>query len=276
MTDIITDINNSADAIDRIAELSIAAVAIQSHNDTHHIIVPEGYKHIDITKQVEAQFAAPSRKTGTAKLSSLGSFCTYVEDQDCANTAYIYADPDTRSLTAIFNDLRDTKTTGWRDHRAQYTVELSREANNWISNNKVQMGQEQFANFIEDNIADIAEPAGEVLLAIACTLQAKTDVNFASSKRLDNGQVQLTYNETISATAGSGNIEIPREFAIGIRLFKNGEGYKLKARLKYRLNGGSVKFWYELDRVENAIESEFQELVKAVQETGYTVLFGKA
>lgn len=70
-------------------------------------------------------------------------------------------------------------------------------------------------------------------------------------------------------------IEIPREFKIGVRLFKNGEGYKLRARLKYRLAGGKVKFWYELDRPENAIEDAFQAYIDHARENGFTVLIGK-
>ena len=87
------------------------------------------------------------------------------------------------------------------------------------------------------------------MLDMATTIQAKTDINFSSAKRLQNGQVQLQYTETIDARAGAnGALEIPKEFTLGLRIFKNGGGYRLKARLKYRLNAGTLKFWYELDR----------------------------
>ena len=121
----------------------------------------------------------------------------------------------------------------------------------------------------------MVEPSGESLLKIALTLQAKTDVNFRTSRRLDNGQVQLQYVETIDARAGDGSLEIPREFTIGIRLFKNEAGYKLRARLKYRLGNGKVKFWYELDRPLDAIEDAFKGKADEVQEkTGYPLLYG--
>jgi uncharacterized protein YfdQ (DUF2303 family) len=61
-----------------------------------------------------------------------------------------------------------------------------------------------------------------------------------------------------------------------VRLFKNGDGYKIKARLKYRIGNGKVKFWYELDRVENAVEDAFKDYIEQVKESGYTVLIGKA
>lgn len=112
---------------------------------------------------------------------------------------------------------------------------------------------------------------------MATTLQAKTEVNFSSSKRLDNGQTVLNYSEAINATAGAGAIEIPNKFTLGMRIFKNGGGYSINARLRYRLGHGKVKFWYELDRPENAIEDGFADYIKAAQEqSGYTILYGKA
>ncbi len=273
MTD---QVHIGADTIDRIAELAHASIASQTIGLTTHLIVPKNYNHIDITHLIESVQASPNRKKGAVALLDIESFNLYVKDQAATDTGYIYADPEARTLTAVFNDDKAIKRSGWRDHRAVFKAELSRECDNWIRNNKQPKEQEEFAIFLEDNIADIAEPSGDVLLAIALTLQAKTEVNFSSSRRLDNGQVQLAYTENIDARAAAGNVEIPKEFAIGVRLFKNGDGYKIKARLKYRLNSGKVKFWYELDRVENAIEDAFKDYIEKAKESGYTVLIGKA
>jgi len=266
--------------IDKIGTLVKAAAAVQEVGDTYHLVLPDDHKHIDITDAVRKARPHPSRKTGTAALGDIDSFIAYVKAQGEPNRTVIYADPDSRTLTAVFNDHEEcdaeNSLAGWRDFRAVYAASLSREFSNWQSMHTKPMEQEQFAIFLEDNIADIVEPSGETLLQVALTLQAKTAVDFSSSKRLDNGQVQLTYTETIDARAGNGSIEIPREFAIGCRLFKNGDGYKIHARLKYRLGAGRVKFWYELDRHENALEDAFKAYVeKASKETGYPVLIGR-
>lgn len=265
--------------IEKIAAMSDAATVIQEKNGSFHLLVPAGYQHKDVTSIIESAQEAPHRKRGAIVLNDIESFNRYAADQGSNAQTYIYADPEARSLTAVFND-HDTRaelqvSPGWRDFRAVYTAELSREFTTWIKNNKQAKEQEDFAIFLEDNIADIMEPSGESLLAIALTLQAKTEVNFSSSRRLDNGQVQITYTENIDARAAAGSIDIPREFAIGCRLFKNGEGYKIRARLKYRLGGGKVKFWYELDRPENAIEDAFIKYIEKARETGFTVLIGK-
>jgi uncharacterized protein YfdQ (DUF2303 family) len=263
--------------IEQIGALTVAAAGVRSIADAHFLVLPPEYKHVDITKQIEETLTEPHRKRGTVVLSDLTSFLQYVADQASTDDCYIYAHPDTRSLVAVLNDHGQDYDglPGWRDFRVCYTAELSREFAGWVKNDKRPMEQEEFAVFLEDNVADIAEPSGETMLQVALTLQAKTEVAFSSHRRLDNGQVQLAYTETIDARAGAGDIMIPREFALGLRLFKNGEGYKVRARLKYRLGGGKVKFWYELDRAENAIEDAFQAYVDEARESGFTVLIGK-
>lgn len=259
-----------------LGALAAAALEANSVSGHHYVIVPKDYKREDITKAVEEAQPIPNRKRGTVQLKDVASLLDYCKDQAASATAYLYADPDKRTVTAVFNDHRDVVNAGWRDHRAEFKAEFTPEFSKWIAKNTQQMGQSEFAEFIEDNFADITEPAAQVMLEMATTIQAKTDINFSSAKRLQNGQVQLQYTETIDARAGaSGGLEIPKEFTLGLRIFKNGDGYKLKARLKYRLHSGAIKFWYELDRPERAIEAAFDGYVTTLREdSGYAVLLG--
>lgn len=266
-----------------LSALSSAATEVHESGGYMHAIVPKDYKLEDISKAVEKMQMAPRRKTGSVQLKDLDSLLLYCNDQNqdgdiarASVTGYIYADPDQRKITAVFNDGRAPDMPGWRDHRAEYKAEYTPEFSKWMERNKHQFDQSGFAEFIEDNMADITAPAATALLEMATTIQAKTDINFSSAKRLQNGQVQLQYTENIDARAGAnGAMEIPKEFTLGLRIFKNGEGYKVHARLKYRLHGGSIKFWYELDRVERAIEDAFSGYVETLREkSGYVVLLG--
>jgi uncharacterized protein YfdQ (DUF2303 family) len=272
-----------------IGALTVAAAAIHQQGDAFFSIVPEGYQAKNITAEIESAALTPRRKSGTVHLADVTSFATFVSQQGSPDNTYIYANPDTRTLVAILNDHAIGESAGGaslpgrRDYRAIYQAEYSREFAKWLAFDGKQMSQEEFAVFLEDNIADIAppadgsnEPSGDILLAVALTLQAKTEVDFKSHKRLDNGQSQLVYSEEVRATAGGdGTLDIPRSFAIGLRLFKNGEGFRINARLKYRLGGGKLKFWYELDRPENAVEAAFQSYIDAASTSGFTVLTGK-
>jgi uncharacterized protein YfdQ (DUF2303 family) len=186
----------------------------------------------------------------------------------------------------VFNDHRHADHAGWRDHRAVYKPEFTPEFQRWSGMAKKPMEQLAFAEFIEDNFADITDTrdaAGQVassaamLLEIASTLQAKTAIEFKSARRLDNGQNQLLYNEAISASAGAaGNLTIPREFTLAIRIFRHiNVLYIIRARLKYNLRGAAVHFRYELDRPERSVEDAFAGFVQRLrEESGYQVLAG--
>lgn len=274
----------SADALQVAEQLMIlagAALAPQELGDARFLTVPPGYSMQEVTGQVEKAQAMPSRKRGTVQVKDVASLLTCLHDQmlqGAKETAYVYADPDARTITAIFNDQRGG--AGWRDYRAALKAEYTPEFQRWLENNGASRAKSQadFAEFIEDNLADVAEPFAQQLLTVATTIQASSGIEFKSARRLQDGQSQLTYHETINATAGAdGALSIPKEFTLGLRIFKNGGGYLLKARLKYRLAAGSVKFWYELDRPERAVEDAFTGYVNEVREkSGYAVLIGAA
>lgn len=262
---------------DELATSLAATMAPREVGRTVWLPVPDSYTLHDLTEKRDRAEPFDARKRGTAQLLDLPSFMTYCKDQGMDGMGYIYANTDRRSFTAVFNDYRD-RVPGWRDHRATYAAAFTPEFQRWMDNNGSGKAKDQtsFAEFIEDNFADLVPPFAQQLLDVATTIQAKTDINFSSAKRLDNGQVQLGYTEVIDAKAGAdGALTIPREFELGLRIFKNGDGYKLKARLKYRLGNGGVKFWYELDRPERAIEDAFAGYVQQVREhSGYSVLIG--
>lgn len=256
-----------------------AALRPETVGHAYFVNVPPGYRHEDVTLQVRKAAPAPHRKQGVIELASVESFIIFCKEQECEKTGYIYASHDTRTMTAVFNDNRSLDA-GWRDHQAKFQAKFTPEFQRWLDNNGYSRAknQSEFAEFIEDNLADITEPAAQQLLEVATTIQAKTDINFSSAKRLHDGQVQLGYTESINASAGAnGALQIPKEFALGLRIFRNGDGYKLRARLKYRLASGQVKFWYELDRPERAVEDAFTGYINAVGErSGYVVLLGNA
>ena len=265
----------------QVAEQLAASVAgalnLRQHGDATLAMLPGGYELRDVTSIIEKAAPVRNRCQGTVMLGDVDSLLAYCDDQACQEFGYIYADPDGRSITAIFNDQRLRSVPGWRDHRAHFTAQLTPEFQKWMSNDKKAMSQGEFAEFIEDNFADLNGQDAQTLLNVATTIQATTGINFSSARRLQDGQVQLTYNEVIDAKAGAdGALKIPQVFTLGLRIFKNGEGYKLTARLKYRLAAGGVKFWYELERPERAIEDAFAGYVAAVREkSGYVVLIGK-
>lgn len=161
------------------------------------------------------------------------------------------------------------------EHRVAYAFPQTVEWQRWQSHSGKRMNQTDFALFIEDAIPDIVSPPGADLLEIVTTLQAKTDITFASATRLDNGQVQFVYQEDIKGTAGAkGTLKIPDTLQLGIRLFHGMAAYAIEARFRYRIKDGSVTFWYDLVRPERIVEDAMGQVydqIKAGMQRGQLI-----
>lgn len=259
-----------------ISALTAATLEPKTVGSNTFIVTPDEYTLHDVTSAVEKWRPEPNRKAGTVQLYDVPSLVQLMQDQGRAGFGYGYADVDARTITVVFNDQKNEQLPGWRDHRAVFTAQFTPEFKMWMARNKQPMNQTEFSEFIEDNFADIDGAEAANLQKVALTIVATTGIEFKSARRLENGQNQLTYNEVIDAKAGdNGTLTIPQKFHLGLRIFANGGGYALTARLKYRLTGGGVKFNYEIERPERAVEDAFNGYVEKVRtESGYTVLLG--
>lgn len=237
--------------------------------DTPVMLVPVGTTVLDLEKHLPA----PTRKRGNVTLRTVDSFVRYVL-MEKADATRIYASVADARFTAVFNDHHSTP--GWRDYRAGYSCPASVEWETWKASDGKRMNQEEFAQFIEDNVPDVVQPPAAEMLEISRTLEAKKKVNFASGLRLSNGQNELTYEESISGTAGKGKFVVPEEFVIGIPVFEGGQRYAVTARLRYRIaEGGRLSMWYELVRPHKILEDAVTKVLEEITvKTGVPVLEG--
>jgi len=253
-----------------IAALAQSGVGTSVVGETPYTVVPEGYE----VKNLESLLANPTRKRGTVTLRDVKSFINLVNAEK-HNATRIYGNYTNPGFMAVFND-NGSDTPGWQDYKAAFNCPTSIEWKTWHGKNGVKMNQEDFAQFIEDNLPDIAMPPAADMLEISRTLEAKKKVNFASGIRLANGQNQLTYEEEISGTAAKGQIQVPEEFTIGIPVLEGGIKYAVTARLRYRIfDGGKMNMWFELVRPHKILEDAIKEVwFQIEQETALTVLNG--
>jgi len=234
-----------------------------------YVLVPEGYRY----EGKEEILPAPLRKRGVTTLHDAASFIAVVNDQKGAATR-LYSTINPPTFMAVFNDTAEAP--GWRDHQAKYNAPLSPEWKTWMGNSGRQQNQGDFAQFIETNLPDIAEPNGADVLAVSRTLEAKKKVNFASSVRLSDGSTQFTYEEDVQGSAQKGNLKVPEVFVLAIPVFENGDPWRVEAQLRYRIgDGGKLSIWYELVRPHKVMEAAVKELRASIAaETGLTILVG--
>lgn len=232
-------------------------------------VVPEGATVHDL----EHLCHNPQRKRGTVALRDTDSFIAVV-NADKGTSTRLYGNYVKPGFIAVFND--HGSLPGWQDHRAVYECPKSIEWATWTSSNGKQMSQVDFAQFIENNLPDVADPPAADMLEISRSLEAKKKVNFASGIRLANGQNELTYEEEISGTAAKGKLQVPEIFTLGIPVLEGGHRYAVQARLRYRIqDGGRLTIWYELVRPHKILEDAVHAVWTEIQDkTGMQVLNG--
>lgn len=212
------------------------------------------------------------------KLDDADSFSAYVNTFKTEHSQ-LFVSIERHNMTALLDyhaasGNGDAGKPDYLDHRAVYEMPFSEEWARWTRIDGVPMPQVKFAEFLEENLADIVEPAGASILEVALQLQQKKKVQFDSGIRLQDGSTQLTYREEVE-NAGKNNMVVPTEFTIGIPVFFGGDRYKLKALLRYRIEEGKLTFHIVLHRRQFVLQAAVKATAAKVGEaTGFSPLYG--
>lgn len=223
---------------------------------------------------LERLLPAPEDTRGKATLEDLDSFIQYVKERR-VDESRIFAEMEDCRVTAIL-DFHDGFDPAWCHDLAVFQPEKTREWERWTKNDNLQIRQAQFAEFVEDNLGNIVNPAGAVLLEMARSLTAKKSVDFKSGINLENGDIQLQYEETTEAKAGiKGQLVIPSEITLALTPFAGAPAYEVAARLRYRIDEGKLFFHYKLRTPEKIWEDAVKDAVTKIgTETGVNVFLG--
>lgn len=275
---------NQAD-VKFVADLGAKATTPTLFKDEkeHFIVVPAG---MEIRSVRDFQFAEPPlTKQGTITVRDVPSFAMYFNRFADADSL-IFADPEAHSFTGIL-DYHCAAAGAARHtrHKVSLTLEKTKRWKVWHGANKKAMGQEEFATFIEDNLAEIwapeddpKMPAAADMLEVSRTLEASTSHTFKSATNLKNGQRNLVYQEQVNGAAGpGGEMQIPDEFCVRVPIFLGQKAVVVRCRLRFRINGGRLSMWYDMLLVDEILRVEFETARKGVEEgCGRTVILGAA
>ncbi|HYF16309.1 MAG TPA: DUF2303 family protein [Ramlibacter sp.] len=256
----------------------------------HFVLMPEGF-----TLETLPTAETPKRPMGTVKLRDAASFIRYYKDHAVARSR-IYAQLDPARFLAVFDDHHShmvqevppaegsteaqalathfpvTEQADWRNFRAEFLVPASREWKLWTEANKRQMSQQQFAEFVLDNTPDIVVPDGSTLYDMAIRFEAAQTGRFKSHRRESDGSTAFEY---VSETAAVGQVTMPELLKLRIPVFENEAARDMDARLRYRIEGESLKLWYELVRPHKVLEAAFREAWSRIEaETRGVILLG--
>ena len=239
------------------------------------ILKPDGSTaHVVPADQLETA-ERPHRIKQTVAVRDCKSFLDYwklYSDSD----SRAFADRDKSLISAVldYHQTGEPQSPRWGSHRLMLTLRFTEEWKTWTGKNGVKMTQAEFAEFLEDNALDIIEPSSATMVECASTLQAKNEVEFEQATNLQSGQVQMRYKEEIRGSWSNGNIEIPKRFSILVPIYDGQEAVKVDARIRYRLSGSKLTFWYQLHYKERLERAAFAAIVEQVAAGGVSIFNG--
>lgn len=272
----------------------LATAATRPHKlepgDYYALLTPGGVQKIDLTGDQYRDF--PKRKTGIVTVRNVASFARYHEkhaDED----SEVFADLDAGTVTAVLDAHRGHDSDGddlaagegarWQQHRLILGLQLTQPWKDWTGSNKRWMGQEAFAEFLEEHARDI-DPGGSVtsadLLESAQNFKANLKVAIISSKRLRDGQVQFEYTEHVESagrSAGKGLIEMPSEFDLAIKPYEDADTGPVAVRLRYRITDDkSLALGYFMNDPDRVVREAAATVVEVLEAAcSVTVMHGQ-
>lgn len=214
----------------------------------------------------DAYGASPRRATAERTVTDAASFVGYLKKHGTESTE-VWADTPGSTVVAVIDAHEGAdRPAGWEGHKLRLSLEKSKPWLAWVESDGRWFDQLEFADFIEERASDVKEPASAVLLELAQSFQAKRNVDFESSERMQDGQTQLEYKETIAAKAGQkGSIVIPDELLLVLKPYVGAPSYHVFARFRYRLNGAVLKLGYVLLRPQEILDAAFADIVDAIR-----------
>lgn len=226
---------------------------------------PNGVQLVDL---YDSHRTTPERKNGVTTVRDSASFVALWEKHSDGDSE-VYADADALSITAVLNASGSTEEEArYGDHRLTLSLRTTQAWKDWTGKDGQQMPQEAFAEFLEDHLPDLQEPAAAEFLEIAQSIRGTTKAEFAAGTRLSSGQRTFQYTEEVKATAGGkGQLAVPETFTIGVIPFEGAAAYKVTARLRYRITrDGGLTLGYKLERPGDTLRAAFEDVRKAVAE----------
>jgi len=231
------------------------------HSDRLLAFMRTGYE----LKDFSSLLTVPPRLKQKVTLATPDSFARYVNLFGRQEQTIIAADRKVLAFGAVLDYHEAPDKPSWNEHVALFTLQPTKEWQEWTAQNDKPLDQEAFGTFLEDHIPDISEPAGATLVEMAMNFEAKKDVEFKSSRRMSDGQVEFTYNEEVT---GSRTLKVPAEFRLYLEAFEGTDKHFLTAKLRYRIAaGGKLTLWYTLVRPHEVVNEVFEEVLMTVRES---------
>lgn len=256
------------EAVIAAARLSDEAKLIKSVGSLEFWSIPTANGQVLQKLDIETTLEAPKRARGVVEVFDAASFSALLDaNQDAGSiTVYVNRDAASPAIVAVMNG-NGSGGPGWGDFRVQIAFRATPQWKKWKAIDGQMMLQAAFAEFIEDNLEDVADPAGATMLEIATYLQTTRTTNFKSGVRLSSGAVQFRHEQSDDAKVGAGLIEVPETITLALAPVFGLPPYRIPARFRYRLTEGRLTLGVKMQRIDDLMATIVNEMVHGAPAT---------
>lgn len=224
-------------------------------------VVHEDCKLTDLTRYE----AAPPRHMGAVRLYTLEELVNHIQHRPESKASVFVGQQHVR---AVYNYGTTTEGPGWGDDVAEFPLVKTPDWQNWTGGNNRVMEQEQFLDFLEDNMQNVVVPDGVTLLELVANFRMQTKVTYQSCYRTSDGQQQLEYQED---NGKSEDMRLPTELLLHLPVIQGAESmttYEMKARLRLRVDKEThrLTFKYILVRPDIPERNAIADIAKWLRE----------
>lgn len=254
-----------ADTVNTLANMALKPMIHKIDDEHQFMSIPAGMS----VRSIKEFLPPPDRVKQKVELLSVDSFCDYLE-RYAAENSLIFANEPSAQYDCVIDyhpgkkSIDAPSSRGHADHVVAYTCPQSDPWKLWNSLNGQMFGQVDFAEFVEQNLKDIVSPSGGDLMQVALELRVHKTASFQNDIRLDNGQVQLRYEEEIRGETKQKDLIIPTELKLALPVFVDGPRYELSARFRYSMTDGKLKMGFQLIRPKDVYNAAVKEVTKAI------------
>ena len=239
----------------------------------------------------------PKQKTGTAHVTAAESFIELTNRHKTPATALFANTLDWKkpSLMAVV-DYHKPSNAGagepdWLKHRIVYDFPLTDEWKAWIAQDGQPMDQATFAEWFEVHLPELSSPDTQEaedfltnfglkvaypneILALTRGISVHVESRVKNNLTLQSGEGEITFEEEHKDASGS-KFTVPGMFILSIKPFRMGNVCRIPVRLRYRVSGGAVKWFFKMLRPEDYVTEEIlRDCERAASETGLPLYHG--
>lgn len=285
-----------ADIIKANSKAEIIDIVAGSKEKAHVLIVPKGKEVVSVGKYLDEYLEKPKRRKGVAEVTRLSSFIDLTNRFKASHSvifgqARLNGNSLDAKLKTIFNyhpEGPENESAEYMDHSVQFKFPLSKDFQYWLGNNAKAMSTNDFSIFMEERIVEMVVASDEdkqpiqslkpkfadplEMLELSRDLQIHSEDTVVSKQKLSSGEHEIKFSTEHKDSSGQ-KIQLPDFFVINVPIFEGGDTHRICVRLRYRLNSGSIAWFYDLYRIDNVLNDAFDHACACVVDKTKLPLF---